>query len=154
MNGKKNWNLAGREERSWISLLAITNLSMWASFPDFHQRRGIVAAIPDTPRPVLQLPDLEIDQHETWPEFRDRAKQMFKETLAEYREAVKDVGAFQQNIRRDARWLAAHQVAGLSWHQVAETQDHDTDDSDQRDHSSVQRAANRFAAILPLTPRT
>jgi len=153
LDWQRRWNLAGREERSWVSMLAMSNLALWAGDSDSHQQRRLIAICPDT-RPVFELPYLTIDEHENWQEFGHRATQIFSQTLAEYKDAVKDVGAFQRNTRRDARWLAAHQVAGLSWHQVAETQDHDTDDSDQRDHSSVQRAANRFAAYLPLTPRT
>jgi len=153
LDWQQRWNLAGREERSWVSMLATTNLALWAGDSDFHRQRRLIVIWPET-RPVFELPSLIIDEHENWQEFGHRAKQIFSQTLAEYKEAVRDVGAFQRNTRRNARWLVAHQVSGLSWSEVPYSQDPDFTDPVAADYTNVQRAANRLAAILPLTPRT
>ncbi len=145
---QQRWNLAGNKERRWVANIAITNLAAWGYEPDLRRQRGLFVVVLPATCPVFQLPDLEIEQQEDWTEFRQRAEQVFKKTLAEYREAVKDVGAFQQNIQRDARWLIASQVKGLSWKEIADSEDLNPELPEPYGYDSIRKAASNFAKLI------
>ena len=98
---------------------------------------------------------IRTEESETWPEFHARATKAFRNSLGEYKEILKDPGEFKTKISRDARWLAANRVKGLSWAMITDSPELNPAVDECFDADSIRMAANRLAKFLPLTtPRT
>jgi len=149
------WNLDGEAERRWVSQRLLSTLHGWAVKPGLHLKLRTLIGLGREEVPPLLFPEISIrpEFRETWREFRVRAEKALSDALREYRVFLGERGRFKRKIEPPAIWLAKYQVVGLSWREVADSQNPEAGDPDPKDYNEIRKEGSKLAAFLPLTLR-
>lgn len=150
---RRKWHLDGAQERNWVTRMVIVTVAWWVIHEEDLRNKEMTIGINRGDSPKLTVPSLAIETTglETWNDFERRATAAFRSALADYKDAMKEYGKFKRNLERDAQWLVAHQVTGLSWNDISASE---RLNPMGHDYDNIRKAAARLAKALPLSLRT